>query len=340
MKKKTLLVIVFLSAAAFAKCEKPRMCGKTSIDREVQNALRDALVRYADTNDTGRAWGVVMDARNGAVRGIADTGFASESTDGVECVCHEPGSVLKPFVAAIALDCGIAEIGTKYSTARDDKRYGNLPSDGGHAWPDEMTVGDALVKSSNVVFGKLACDIGRDRVYRGLRSFGFGGKSQSECVGGNACALSGCPKHPWDNATMSRIGIGEGVAVTALQLARAYAILANDGVDVVGSNRVVGVGTAKAICRTLERVASKEGTARRAAVEGVRVAGKTGTTRRFAGEGCADGRYLATFAGFFPVDDPKYVIVTTFETKMSDGSMHQGGYRSALAFAEIVKRMK
>ena len=128
--------------------------------------------------------------------------------------------------------------------------------------------------------------------------------------------------------------------MTALQLAHAYATLANDGVDVVGSNRVVGAGTAKTICRTLERVASKEGTARRAAVEGVRVAGKMGTTRRFAGEGCADGRYLATFAGFFPVDDPEYVIVTTFETKMKDGSMHQGGYRSALAFAEMVKRLK
>lgn len=329
MKKKTLLVIVFLSAAAFAKCEKPSMCGKTSIDREVQNALWDALVRYADTNDTGRAWGVVMDARNGAVRSIADTGFASESTDGVECVCYEPGSVLKPFVAAIALDCGIAEVGTKYSTARDDKRYGNLPSDGGHVWPDEMTVGDALVKSSNAVFGKLACEIGQDRLYCGLRSFGFLEKP-----------LSGCPKRPWDNAMMSRIGIGEGVVVTALQLARAYVILASEGVDVVGSNRVISAGTAKAICQTLERVASKEGTARRADVEGVRVAGKTGTTQRLADGGPAEGLYHATFAGFFPAVDPKYVIVTTFETKRGEGSMHQGGYRPALAFAEIVRRLK
>ena len=328
MKKIPLLVIVFLSAAAFAEGGTPRICGETHIDREVQNALRDALVRYADTNDTGRAWGVVMDARNGAVRGIADTGFASESTDGVECVCYEPGSVLKPFVAAIALDCGVAEIGTKYSTARDDKRYGDLPSDGAHIWPEEMTVGDALVKSSNLVFGKLSCDIGQDRLCRGLRSFGFLEKP-----------LSVCPKRPWDNAAMSRIGIGERIAVTALQLARAYATLANGGVDVVGSNRVVSAGTAKAICRTLERVVSKEGTARRAAVDGVRVAGKAGTTQRFADGGPADGLYHATFAGFFPVDDPKYVIVTTFETKMSDGSMHQGGYRPALAFAEMVKRL-
>lgn len=328
MKKIPLLVIVFLSAAAFAEGGTPRICGETSIDREVQNALRDALVRYADTNDTGRAWGVVVDARTGAVCGIADTGSAAESTNGIDRFCFEAGSVLKPFTAAIALDCGIAGIGSKYSTARDDKRYGDLPSDGAHIWPEEMTVGDALVKSSNLVFGKLACDIGQDRLYRGLRSFGFLERP-----------LSGCPKRPWDNATTSRIGIGEGVAVTALQLARAYAILANDGVDVVVSNRVVSAGTAKAICQNLERVASKEGTARRAAVDGVRVAGKTGTVQRLADGGSAEGRCHATFAGFFPVDDPRYVIVTTFETKRSDGLMHQGGYRPALAFAEMVKRL-
>ena len=325
---KSLLVIVFLATAAFAEGGTPRSHGETSIDREVQKTLWDALVRYADTNDTGRAWGVVMDVRTGAVRGIADTGFAFESSNGIDRVCFEAGSVLKPFIAAIALDCSVAEIGTKYSTARDDKRYGDLPSDGWHVWPDEMTIGDALVKSSNVVFGKLACDIGQDRLCRGLRSFGFCEKP-----------LSGCPKRPWSDATTSRIGIGEGIAVTALQLARAYATLANEGMDVVGSNRVISAGTAKAICRTLERVVSKEGTARRAAVEGVRVAGKTGTVQRLADGGSAEGRYHATFAGFFPVDDPKYVIVTTFETKRGDGLMHQGGYRPALAFSEIVKRL-
>ena len=235
MKKILLLVIVFLVTAAFAEGEKSHSCRGLPIDREVQKMLLDALVRYADTNDTGRAWGVVVDARTGAVCGIADTGSAAESNNGIDRFCFEAGSVLKPFTAAIALDCGIAGIGSKYSTARDDKRYGDLPSDGAHIWPEEMTVGDALVKSSNLVFGKLSCDIGQDRLYRGLRSFGLCEKSLSECVGGNACALSGCPKHPWDNATMSRIGIGEGVAVTALQLARAYAILANDGVDVVKS---------------------------------------------------------------------------------------------------------
>ena len=137
---KSLLVIVFLATAAFAEGGTPRSHGETSIDREVQKTLWDALVRYADTNDTGRAWGVVMDARAGAVRGIADTGTAAESTNGIERICFEAGSALKPFVVAIALDCGVAEIGTKYSTARDDKRYDDLPSDGGHAWPDEMTV--------------------------------------------------------------------------------------------------------------------------------------------------------------------------------------------------------
>ena len=277
------------------------------------------------------------------------------------CFAYEPGSVMKPFTAAIALDRGVAKIDTLYSTERNDEKYYKLPGDGGHVWPDEMSVGEALVKSSNIVLGKLSYDVGQERMYLGLRSFGFGEKPESGCSRETAGVLPDCRKRPWHKASQSRVGIGQFITVTALQLARGYAILANGGFDVrpytiekviapdgklkfqhipCAAKQVVGADVAAAICRMLERVVSEEGTARRAAVEGIRVAGKTGTAQRIVDGKYANGSYRASFAGFFPAEDPKYVVVTTFETQKSgEVSMHQGGQRPALAFAEVVKAM-
>ena len=338
-----------------------------TIDRAIQDALQGVLDKYADTNDTGRAWGVVMEAKTGAIRAMADTCSASEFTNGIGSVysswyCYEPGSVLKPFTAAIAINSGLAKIDTKYSTARNDERYYKLPGDGSHVWPETMSVGDALVKSSNIVLGKLSYDVGQERMYLGLRAFGFGEKPGAGCASEAAGILPDCRKRPWDKASQSRVGIGQFIAVTALQLARGYAILANGGMDVrpyavekivepggtvksqhvlEATNRVVSADAASAVCRALERVPSVEGTARRAAVDGVRVAGKTGTAQRVVDHHYAEGLYRASFAGFFPTEDPKYVIVTTFETKKEEGrSMHQGGQRPALAFAEMVNSLR
>lgn len=335
-----------------------------TIDRAIQGVLQDVLDKYADTNDTGRAWGVVMEAKTGAIRAMADTCSASEFTNGIGSIysswyCYEPGSVLKPFTAAIAINSGLAKIDTKYSTARNDDRYYKLPGDGSHVWPEMMSVGDALVKSSNIVLGKLSYDVGQERMYLGLKSFGFGEKPGAGYASEEAGILPDCRKRPWDKASQSRVGIGQFIAVTALQLARGYAILANGGMDVrpytvekivepggavkfqhvlEANNRVVSAETASAVCRALERVPSVEGAARRAAVDGVRVAGKTGTAQRVVDHHYAEGLYRASFAGFFPAEDPKYVIVTTFETKKEEGrSIHQGGQRPALAFTEIAK---
>lgn len=315
----------------------------TTIDCTAQAALQEALAKYADTNDTGKAWGVVMEVKTGAIRAVVDR-------CSVSCHCYEAGGVLMPFTAAIAWDAGVAKLDTMYSTARDDARYyTKLPGDGNRVWPEVMLVGDALVKASNIVFGKLSDDVGQERMYLGLRSFGFGEKPGSGFARETEGILPDCRKRPWDRAAWSRVGIGQFVGVTALQLARGYAILANGGIDVGpctravpnATNRVVSAEAAGAICRTLERVVTPEGTARRAAVKGVRVAGKTGTALRRVNGKYLDGCYYATFAGFFPVEDPKYVIVTTFETKKcGNKSMHRGGLCSAMAFAEIVKKLK
>lgn len=332
-----------------AGCAKTEDCHVLTIDHTVQGALQKVLDRYADTNDTGRAWGVVIEARTGAIRAMADT--CSSFTNGIgvysASFCYEAGSVMMPITAAIAINNGFVTIDTKYSTERNDDRYYKLPMDGAHGWPDTMSVGEALVRSSNIVFGKLACDVGRERMHLGFRSFGFGEKPGLGCTIEDGGFLPDWRR--WDKAAQSRVGCGQVISVTALQLARAYAILANGGEDVrpymvesqqrpIVTNRVVSAETAAAVCQVLERVTSEEGTARRAAVEGIRVAGKTGTIMRFVNYRLTEGLYRASFAGFFPSDDPKFVIVVSFETKKKEGCplMHQGGYRPALAFAELV----
>lgn len=330
---------------------------RLTVDADLQLKVQDVLTKYADTNDTGRSWAVVMDANTGAIRALADTG--DEKGFGTWFI-YEPGSIMKPITAAIALNRGIASIDTKISTTRNDERYYRLPGDGSHVWPETLSVGDALVKSSNIVLGKLSYDVGPERLYTGLKDFGFGVKPGSGYRFEGAGVLPDWKR--WDKAAWSRVGIGQFVAVTALQMARAYAILANGGMDVqphviekiVAKNgevkyehkqreprRVVSANVAKTVCAVLERVATSEGTARRAAVEGVRVAGKTGTAQRVVDKKYAEGLFRASFAGFFPANEPKYVIVSTFETKKSEGlSMHQGGQRPALTFAEIVKEIE
>lgn len=338
-----------------------------TIDRVVQSALQDVLEKFADTNDTGRAWGVVMEVKTGAIRAIAETCSAMLPTNdngqvAASCFHYEAGSVIKPFTVAIALDCGLAKIDTPYSTARDDEHYHKLPSDWGHAWPATLTIGEAMVKSSNIVLGKLSYDLGPERLYLGLRSFGFGENPDSGLGLESPGILRDCRKFPWGKVERSRIGIGQGLSVTVLQLARGYAILANGGVDVrpytvekivdpagtvkfqhcqTATNRVVGAAAAAMVCRALERVVGDQGTARCAAVEGVHVAGKTGTTHRRDGQSYSDEQFISSFAGFFPAECPEYVIIVAFETKKTSGSlMHMGGHRPALAFAELVKTMR
>ena len=361
-----------------------------TIDPTLQRVVSDVLSRHADTNDAGIGWAVLISANDGAVLALADCGGAADAPRPFAMTkMFTPGHLISTLTVVAALDAGIATPDSELFTDALEAFYYQykLPGDGGHIWESTLTVSNALAYSSNVVLAKLGILVGRDREYDVLSKFGIGIRTGIGFAGESAGRL--LPPERCSRLQWTRIPIGQGVEITAIQIARAYATLANHGerVDpyvvkrivnasgetlyehVASTNKVRAVSRAAAdsTCGILEGAVRADdlkgfdglhdedppdiakslvpprATGRRAAVEGVRIAGKTSTAQRMKPDSYEYyfDRYTASFAGFFPADAPKYVLVVCYETKRVDGVpyIHQGGGRPAMAFAEVVRRM-
>ena len=361
-----------------------------TIDPTLQRVVSDVLSRHADTNDAGIGWAVLMSANDGAVLALADCGGAADAPRPFAMTkMFTPGHLISTLTVAAALDAGIATPDRELFTDASEAFYYQykLPGDGGHIWESTLTVSNALAYSSNVVLAKLGILVGRDREYDALSKFGIGIRTGIGFAGESAGRL--LPPERCNRLQWTRIPIGQGVEITAIQIARAYATLAKRGerVDpyavrkivsasgevlyeyVASTNKVRAVSRAAAdsACGILEGAVRADdlkgvdglhdedppdiakslvpprATGRRAAVEGVRIAGKTSTAQRMKPDSYEYyfDRYTASFAGFFPADAPKYVLVVCYETKRVDGVpyIHQGGGRPAMAFAEVVRKM-
>lgn len=346
-----------------------------TIDHNLQYETESALAWGVREFDAGSGWAVVLDSKTGAILALASLpdfnplsfGRSPETAriNRVVGYTYEPGSVMKVITACAALETGVATGETMYSTDRKDERYYRLPGDGSHVWDAEMSVRDAIVHSSNIVIGKLGCDIGPERLWTQMKAFGFGARTGVELPGEEVGILRDWRR--WDKATWSRAPIGQAVSVTAIQLASAYQAIANDGLRVpphivervVGADgselyrppagresRPVSAATSRAVREMMLGVASSSGTARRAAIRGYSVAGKTGTAQKAVRGRYADGLYRATFCGIVPSgvvrrreEDPapapaRLVILVTLDFEKRT-KYHQGGNSSAPVFRRI-----
>lgn len=361
-----------------------------TIDPAMQRIVSETLCRYADTNDTGVGWATILSVKDGAVLALADCGGDADAPRPFALTrLFMPGHLLSTLTVAAAIDAEIAAPNTKLFTNSLEAYFSeyNLPSDGGHIWESTLTVSNALVYSSNVVLAKLGILVGRDKEYDVLNKFGIGIRSGIGFAGEKLGRL--LPPDRWCRLHRTRIPIGQGVEITSIQIARAYATLANHGERVdpyvvkritdasgatlyahaASTNTVQAVSrkAADSACAILEgavkaddlkgfdglkdedppdiakSLVQRRATGRRAAVEGVRVAGKTATPHRMKTDGHEFelDKFVASFAGFFPVESPKYVLVVCFETKRIEDVpyIHQGGGRPAMAFAEIVRKI-
>lgn len=361
-----------------------------TIDPTLQRIVSDVLSRHADTNDNGIGWAVLMSANDGAVLSLADCGGAVDAPRPFALTrMFTPGHLISTLTVAAALDAGIVTPDSELFTDASEAFYYQykLPGDGGHIWESTLTVSNALAYSSNVVLAKLGILVGRDREYDALSKFGIGIRTGIGFAGESAGRL--LPPERCSRMQLTRIPIGQGLEVTAIQIARAYATLANHGerVDPYAVKRIANASgetlyeyatltnkvravsreAADSTCGILEgavkasdlkgfnglhvedppniakSLVSPRATGRRAAVEGVRIAGKTSTAQRMKSDSYEYyfDRYTASFAGFFPADAPKYVLVVCYETKRVEGVqyIHQGGGRPAMAFAEVVRKM-
>lgn len=295
-----------------------------SLQEIAELALADAR------RETGASGGdvVILDPRDGSVLALAAVrdGRASRTSTPLTDA-YEPGSVMKPFLVSRLLDAGLA-VPDEFV----DTENGNW-SIAGRTLRDEhkavrMSVRDVIRYSSNIGTAKLALRFSEREEYQALRDFGFGTYTGVAYPAESRGRLA-LPQN-WGRMTPASVAIGYEMMATPLQIAAAYAAIANDGEllepvlvrevrDSEGQlvfahrkrsvRRVVSPATA-ALMRAMLKSVVDSGTARSATLTTFDVAGKSGTARRMvAGRGYVSGRYNASFAGIFPAEDPQYVIV-------------------------------
>src|SRR5207253_2623837 len=255
--------------------------------------------------------------------------------DKVATDAFEPGSTMKTFVIATALREGLAAPNTKFFCENGSFKVGDKVIHEAEAKEvfGNLTVSEILALSSNIGTTKIAFKMGAETLRQGLLDFGFGSKLGLDLPGearGSVQAL------PWRPHLLSNISFGHGIAVTPLQIANAYAAVANGGVlntpYIVQSMRDSETGQVKEMQqKPIRRVLTAEqasqmkimlsgvtapgGTGKNARVNGFIVAGKTGTAQKVDpnGRGYIKGAYISSFAGFIPANDPKFVIYVALD---------------------------
>jgi cell division protein FtsI (penicillin-binding protein 3) len=314
---------------------------RLTVDSDIQYNLESELANAVTTFDADHAVGVVLDARTSAIVALAsaptfDVNKAMKATpdfrrNKVVTDAFEPGSTMKTFVIASALRENLVQPNTKFFCEWGSFKVGDRiikEAESKEKFGD-MTVAQILAMSSNVGTTKIAFKMGQDKLRQGLLDFGFGQKLGVDLPGEARGMMQALP---WRQHLLSNISFGHGVASTPLQMANAYAAIANGGVlntpYIVESVRDSETGLlTETQVKPVRRVLTPEqaaqmramlvgvttpgfGSGGNARVEGFMVGGKTGTAQKVNpnGRGYLKGMYVSSFAGFIPANDPRYVI--------------------------------
>ena len=275
----------------------------------------------------------------------------------------EPGSIIKPIVAAIALDAGAVsrdeEIFCENGSYRG-RGFGRIGEYSNHAFGD-LTVREILVKSSNIGMAKIGQKLGKERLYEGLKRFGFGKETGIDLPGEAEGLL--WPADKWTGYSVTRIPFGQEISVTAIQLLRAFCILANGGhsvrpfvvramVDNTGQvtklkrppppvGFVVKPEVAKWIIENALVGVVNEGTGRRARLEKWHLFGKTGTANIAKSDerGYSEDDYIASFIAGAPAEEPKVVVLVSIRKPNKQlGKGYTGGAVAAPVAAAILEK--
>jgi cell division protein FtsI (penicillin-binding protein 3) len=320
-----------------------------SIDSRIQYIAFSALKGAIDRHQAKAGAAIVVDVATGEILALANwptfdpnlrqrlSGEAIRNR--VITDTFEPGSTMKPFAVAAALEAGKVRPDTRIQTAPGRLTIGDRTI--GDAHPHGvLTVEEVVAKSSNVGTAKIALDLPAQSLWETYTALGFGQAPQLGFPGAVAGRLR--PAKSWRPIEQATISYGHGVSVTLVQLARAYSVLARDG-DLLPLTllkaevpppavRVMSTETARAMRRMLEMAVADGGTAPAARVAGYRVAGKTGTAHKLR-NGQYVKEYVASFVGFAPVSDPRIVIAVMIDEP--GGGSYYGGQVAAPAFSQI-----
>jgi cell division protein FtsI (penicillin-binding protein 3) len=317
-----------------------------TIDYDLQEIAETALAEAISTNRARGGELVMADPRTGEILAAVSRGSDGRASNwrGV-MVPYEPGSTMKPFTVAALLSLGRATLRDSVFGEKGFFERLSLSDTHAHEW---LTLADALRESSNIGVAKMAERMERSEQYLALRGFGFGsptGVSYPTESGGRLPRTA-----RWSWSSPSRLSIGYEIAVTPLQMAMAYAALANGGllleprlVREVRSRdgRMEQVFEPRVVRRVIPQQVADQirdvlvdavdfGTGRQAALATFRVAGKTGTARIAENGRYRPGAYTASFAGFFPADDPQLVFIVKLDEP-------DGEYYGGLAAAPVTR---
>jgi cell division protein FtsI (penicillin-binding protein 3) len=275
----------------------------------------------------------------------------------------EPGSVIKPIAAAIAIDSGVVNLNEKIfceNGSYHGRGFGQIGEYGNHRFAD-LTVREILVQSSNIGMAKIGQRLGGEKLYKGLKLFGFGKKTGIDLPGESEGLL--WPVEKWTGYSVTRIPFGQEISVTAIQLVRAFCILANGGLCVepyvvkaiVGNDGrlvkmkrpppAVGYVVKPEVANWLVSEAMtgvvNEGTGKKAALKKWQVFGKTGTANiaKKDEKGYSERDYVASFIGGTPVEQPAVVVLVSIrKPNVKLGKGYTGGTVAAPIAAKILEK--
>lgn len=324
-----------------------------SIDQRIQYLAYRELKLAVETHKAKSGVAVVLDAKTGEIlAAVNQPSFNPNTRDGLKESVYrnravteifEPGSTVKPFVVAAALDGGYVGPNSMFATngtypigrntVKDVHNYGTL----------DLT--HVIKKSSNIGVSMMALKMPHKYFWDIYHNLGFGVSAKSGFPGEAAGTVKNYKK--WSDFDCAILSFGYGLSSSALQLARAYTALADDGIvhsvsllkrkddEEDKGVRVFTAKTARSVRKMMETVLMKDGTAYEARVDGYSAAGKTGTVKKAAGShGYTAKNYFAVFAGMAPANDPRLVTVVMID--QPSAGQYYGGLVSAPVFSKVM----
>ena len=328
-----------------------------SIDSRIQYLAYTELKKAVDTHRAKAGAIVVLDVRTGEVLALANlptydpnergTLTGAQLRNRVLTDTYEPGSTLKPFTIALALERGVVKPDTIVQTAPGKLTIGPNTISDSHAH-GPLTVEEIIKVSSNVGTAKVALRMQPHEMWEMYTAVGLGQAPKWGFPGAVAGRVR--PYKSWRPIEQATMSYGYGLSVSLIQIARAYTMFARDGEIVpltffkaqqndtplpsIKGTQVISPATARAMRRMLEMAAGPGGTAPKAQVMGYRVAGKTGTAHKLTGRSYTGTRYVGSFVGFAPVSNPRIVVAVMID-EPSNG-IYYGGDVAAPVFSAVV----
>ena len=322
-----------------------------AIDGKLQSLAFGALKNAVEQHRAKAGALIALDVRTGEVLALVNVPSfnpnnrarltGSQLRNRVITDAFEPGSTLKPFTIAVALETGNVTPSTRVATAPGRLTLAHHVIRDVHP-SGAMSVAEIIQKSSNVGSAKLALALPPEKMWDFYRRVGFGEAPQLGFPGAAAGRLR--DYRGWRPIEQATMAYGHGISVSLLQLARAYTVFARDGelvpltlvktpVEATG-DKVLSAETARAVRAMLELAVQPGGTGPRARIMGWRVAGKTGTAHKLQDGTYAADKYLSSFVGFAPASAPRLVVAVMLDEPAGE---YYGGTVAAPVFAQVMQ---